>query len=350
MSPVVTGLVATSVPLFAMGLIASRRFRLAGAVVVLVGTAVTAFQLGIVALSDLWVVPNHVGMADTLGLLILWVLFGAVARAVGPMAIVGPPWVMAMVMGACLGEVPAAAILSTAAKSPGGAARLALCAAGGAMIGRMGDPAMLVLTNGHPDAMYAIAPLGLFLAWLARPQSGDVLASTPAGHLRLGFVLCIAIVAAIPGMTEAALVAGIVGLAFMMKGRRSALDVMTPAWQLLALAVALLTVVGGTPALAAESLAAVIEVLDWWAPPLMVMVTALLTALTDATAMSVIGAAIVDSPMSVDAERWVAPMAAGVAVGGLAPLIAAGAVRAGFKLWLLQIGVAVLWACCWGLS
>ena len=42
-------------------------------------------------------------------------------------------------------------------------------------------------------------------------------------------------------------------------------------------------------------------------------------------------------------------LTAGIAVGGLAPLIAAGAVRPGLKIWLIQVGLAVLWALAWGL-
>jgi hypothetical protein len=347
MSPMMFGLLASSLPLVALGVVSPIRWRLPAAVVVVAGAVLAGSHLGILGFTDLWKLPIGVGMTDTLVLTVLWLIFGVVSRAVGPIAVFGPPWVTAMVMGAVLGEVPAAAILSGGAKTPGGAARLALSAAGGGMIGRMGDPAMLMLMDGHTDAMLAIAPLGVFLAWLMRPAAEDLVKPSEASRLRLGLLIGVALIAAIPGLTASALIAGILGLGLMAQARRCPLDLAGPAWQLLAAIGALIAVAGGTPELAAQGLELVTELLDWWAPPLMVLATAILTALTDATAMSLVATAIVERAMSLDQTLVVAPLAVGVSVGGLAPLVAAGALRAGLKLWLLQVAVAVIWACVW---
>jgi hypothetical protein len=84
-------------------------------------------------------------------------------------------------------------------------------------------------------------------------------------------------------------------------------------------------------------------------PPVLTLVSALLTAFTDGTGMSIFAVATVDRAMSLDAMALLPGLTAGIAVGGLAPLIAAGAVRPGLKIWLVQVGLAVLWAAAWGL-
>ena len=50
-----------------------------------------------------------------------------------------------------------------------------------------------------------------------------------------------------------------------------------------------------------------------------------------------------DRALSLDAVGAAPAMAAGIAVGGLAPLIAARALRAGWRLWLGQVALAILW-------
>ncbi len=138
MTGVVTGIVASTVPLVLLGLVAAWRWRLVAAVVIALGAIGTAVGLGILVPTDLWVVPQGVQLAEPLMLVLLWTAFGAVARTTGPLAVPGPAWLVAMLMGAGLGEIPAAAILSAGAATPKGAARLALAAAGGGLIGRVG--------------------------------------------------------------------------------------------------------------------------------------------------------------------------------------------------------------------
>jgi hypothetical protein len=347
MSPVQLGVLASALPLVVFGVVGFTRWRLVGGLVVVMSAFAVAFNLGIVGLSDIWAVPLGVGMTEVLVLAVLWMIFGALARTAGPISVPGPPWLSAMVMGATLGEVPAAAILSAGAASPAGAARLALCAAGGGMLGRLGDPAMLIIAHDNPAAVVAIFPLGLVCAWLARPRQVDLFCPEDSSPKRTIFVLGVAVVAAFPGLTFGALAVGICGLAFLAKDSRETLNLSGLLWQILAISLALLAVVGGLAELAAQGLETVVELLDWWAPPLLVASCALLTALSDATAMSVLMTGVVDRSMSLDSAAVVAPMAVGVAVGGLGPLLAAGALRAGWRLWVLQVAVAVLWACAW---
>jgi hypothetical protein len=109
------------------------------------------------------------------------------------------------------------------------------------------------------------------------------------------------------------------------------------------MALALIAIVGGAPEQAATGLEWVQELAGEWGPPVLTLGAALMTALTDATAMSLVGQGIIDRALSLDSPAAVPAMAAGIAVGGLAPLIAARALRAGWRLWLGQILLAVCW-------
>lgn len=349
MSSIITAVVAATAPLMGLRLLSGYRWRWVAGLVLLGVSISVGFGLGILGIEDLWVVPLGVGMGESLLLTLLWILFGAVARTAGPICIPGPPWLTAVLMGAGIGEVPAAAILSAGAKTPAGAARLALAAAGGGMVGRIGDPAMLVLTQDSPSTLLSMAPLGLLLAWLVRPSVEDLIAPAATSKVKVGLVISVAVVATLPGMTAVGLVVGILGLGLIAHERRGHIDLAGSVWQVCAVGLALLAVVGGAPELAAQGLEVSFELLGWLAPPLMVAASALLTAFTDSTAMALIAQAITDRSMALPAESIVTPLATGVAVGGLAPLIAAGAFRAGLKLWGLQVVVAVLWSALWAL-
>jgi len=347
MSEIITGMVLATVPLFVLGAVSFTRWRLWAMGPVFLISLIVAATYGIVGWSDLWVLPTGLGMGSSLVLMVLWIVYGAVARTLGPVAIPGPAWLTAILLGAGIGEIPAAAILSAGARTPRGAAKLALAAAGGGLVGRLGDPAMLILLEGHPTAMLSIAPLGFVLAWIARPDVDDLIQPDAADPRRMALVLGIGAVAAIPGLTLGALVFGIIAMGLAAQGRKGHVELGVLAWQITALMLAVLAVAGGAPEQAATGLELIVETLGWWASPLLVGISALLSALSDGTAMAILCQGIVDRAMSLDAQHLVAPMAVGVAVGGLAPLIAAGALKAGWKLWLLQVAVAVGWGCVW---
>lgn len=349
MTGVVTGIVATTVPLVLLGLVAAWRWRLAAAVVIVLGAIGTAVGLGILVPTDLWVVPQGVQLAEPLMLVLLWTAFGAVARTTGPLAVPGPAWLVAMLMGAGLGEIPAAAILSASAASPKGAARLALAAAGGGLIGRVGDPAMLILASNHPALLAGLVPLGIACALVARPSPDDLVLAEDGNRVRTAVVFLVAVAALLPQVAPWALMGGILALGLLAQDRRCLVDLAGVGWQLCAVIVAVLAVVGGAAEQAAFGFEWAAEMADWMGPPVLTLVSAILTAFTDGTGMSIFAAATVDRAMSVDAMALLPALTAGIAVGGLAPLIAAGAVRSGLKIWLLQVGLAVLWAAAWGL-
>ena len=347
METVITGIVLCSVPLLLLGLVAPWRWRLIGAVVVSVLGVGTGLGLGVLGLADLWVVPAGVGMTNTLVLHGAWCIFGALARTAGPLNISGPPWMIAMGMGAILGEVPAAAILSAGASSPAGAARLALAAAGGGLIGRMGDPAMLIMAEGHPEVMMALIPLGVLCALIARPSATDLVPAEAENKLRTALVAIIAVAAAIPVFTLPALLVGIVVLAVMAGDRRGHVDLAFILWTVLALILALLAIVAGLAEQIATGLEAVGELADWMGPPALAFLSAILAALTDGTALALLADGTLDRAASLNEPNLRLGLAAGIAVGGLAPLIASGSIRSGLRLWALQVLVAVLWVGLW---
>ncbi len=347
MEAVIIGIVVCSAPLLCMGLVAGWRWKLAAAAVVALGGLSAGVGFGVLAFSDLWIVPAGVGMNESLVLIVLWCIFGACARTAGPLSIPGPPWLVAMLMGATLGEVPAAAILSAGASTPKGAARLALAAAGGGMVGRVGDPAVLMLAEGHPMVMVCLAPLGILCALLARPGRDDIVASETANTARTRLVACVALIALIPGLALWALIAGIIGLSVMAGDRRGHVDLVTPAWQLIAILMALLAIVGGLAEQSATGLEKVAELSGWLGPPALTAIAALCTVLSDSTAMAVMSSGVLERAVSLRSDDLRIALAAGVAVGGLAPLFAAGSVRAGLRLWLAQVLLAIVWMGVW---
>lgn len=217
------------------------------------------------------------------------------------------------------------------------------------MIGRVGDPAVLLLAGNHPELIAGLVPLGIVCALVARPSPDDLVLAEDGNRPRTAVVFLVAVAALVPQLTPWAILVGILALGLLAKDRRGHVDLAGLGWQLCAVIVAVLAVVGGAAEQAAFGFEWAAELADWMGPPVLALVSAVLTALTDGTGMAVFAAAIVDRAVSVDSMALLPGLTAGIAVGGLAPLIAAGAVRPGLKIWLLQVGLAVLWASAWGL-
>jgi len=349
-STVVEGIVATTVPLLAAGLVAPSRLRLPLLALILAVGFGVAGAFGVVFIEDLWILPAGLGMTHELVLLGLWCLVGALARSLGPIGLPGPVGFTPLLMGAVMGEVPAAAMLASAARTPSGAARLALTAAAGGMIGRIGDPAMLVLLADFPGAVASVMPLALVMAWLVRPRPEHVHAWNGALNRRHGVMLLLVLLGVWPRMTIGVLAVTAALFIVWSRTQQRPLELMTPAWQLGATSLAALAVAGGAAEQAAVGLELSFELLGTWASPVLVGVSAVLAATTDGVAMAVFAQAVVDRALSLDPRSIAVPMAVGVAVGGLGPLIAAGALRAGWWLWGLQVMAAVAWGWAWAVA
>jgi len=342
-SPIVLAILVTTLPLLLLGGVAGLRLRMVGAALVLLAALVAGVLAEVLTLSDLWVLPMGSGMAPDLLTLLLWAVLGALVRAGGPLAIPGPPVLVAVLTGACLGEVPAAAILSAGARSPSGAARLALAAAGGGLLGRVGDPALLLLGGRAPEVLVWLAPLGLLLAFMAAPRREDLARPGSSDRARPLILLSVAAAACVPGWTLWAVLAGIGAALFFARQKWRSVDLHHIGWMGIAAVLGLIAIAGGAPELAATGLETIGEQLGDLGPPALTLAAAALSALTDGTAASICGLGVLDRAISLRMPGAPLALTAGLAVGGLGPLLAAGALRAGWRGWSLQVGVAAVY-------
>ncbi|MFT4979949.1 MAG: hypothetical protein ACI8S6_005861, partial [Myxococcota bacterium] len=128
------------------------------------GLAVGALQ----PLDPLWL-PQWTGLQSSALLLILWAAYGATAAAAGGAKMPGTPLFGAVLTGAVLGELAAAAVLTAGSTDRRSAARLALAASAGGLLGRVGDPAMLLLAAREPEMMFMLAPLAILCVLVLFP-------------------------------------------------------------------------------------------------------------------------------------------------------------------------------------
>jgi hypothetical protein len=261
----------------------------------------------------------------------------------------------AFLAGAAMGELGAAAALAGAARDRAGAARLALAAMGGAMIGRVGDPAVLVLAARVDSRAWALVPLGLAMALVAAPRR-DHLRPHAAGSLPVtGVTAVVALIGAFaPTLLGPALGVGVLALAGLALARRGAAQTLDgealgrllgpTLWTLGSVVLALVATAAGLPLVAAEGLAQVMDQVGPVLMPLGVAVAASLSALIDGPAAGLLLAAFVDRAAFYRGDGLALVAMLGAAVGGLGPLVVAGALRAGLLRWLAQVGLAVAWA------
>ena len=106
----------------------------------------------------------------------------------------------------------------------------------------------------------------------------------------------------------------------------------------------MLATASGLTELAAWGIEYVQESLGVLLLPVLTAAGALVSLLADGTAGALLGAAIVDRALDLRVTGVPAALAAGLAVGGLTPLLMVGAVREGLPRWMLQVLLAVLWA------
>ena len=112
---------------------------------------------------------------------------GHIAPAHGRPIVRGNAIWAAPVMGALMGEVPAAALLSANARDPSAAARMALAAAGGGLCGRLGDPALLLLWGQGLDP-WLLGLLG-FVCYNTSPERDDLKPSEEVDPIALAACL-----------------------------------------------------------------------------------------------------------------------------------------------------------------
>lgn len=352
---VASTLLLTGVALSSAVAVGSPRWRGPAALLALGVCSIIGLSTGVLDASDLVGLPAHTGLGAELMILVGWSLVAAFLPAAGrPRLPRGwPPMVLAMGLGALLGELGAAAVLGAAATSRAAAARLALAAAGGALIGRVGDPAMLVMGPRLGAEAAWLLPVGLLCAMVAWPMRGDLQVdepNTPAEHPEgcsdpswavTGVALLVGVAAqfspfAVPALLAGSLVLGILGARHLKARARLGvpLHVLAVAGLVLVLAAA------GAPALVGHGLEAIR--FDY-APqmPALGYLTGVLASLgLDSAGGGLFAAALLDATPTLQDGSLRVALAAGAGVAGIGPLVLAGAVRQGWKMWALQILVA----------
>lgn len=355
---------ATGLMLAGLALVVNRRrrgFWAAGLAVISV--VVSIYLEVVVQVSDAWMLPSYTGLARPSAMLVTWAAWGvALWAAERRPSIPGPPIVTAPLMGALVGSLPAAALLSRAARDRKAAARLALAAAAGGMVGRVGNPALLVLGLREPWVAWGLAPLAAACLAVAAPRRGDLVPgegdsaasaalheSAPSavapGDPRLSAVaVAVALVALLPGGALWALVGGValtVGLG-LRRWRR--IDSEPLLWAIASVGLVLLAVAGGAADMVAWGLEELQLQAAQWMPAVLGAGGAVLAALTGGPASALFSVAVLDRALSLRVVGAPVALAAGLAAGGLGPLVVSGGLRAGWSRWLVQVLLAVGWA------
>ncbi len=352
---VASTLLLTGVALSSAVAVGSPRWRGPAAVLALAVCVGIGLGTRVLGLSDLGNLPAHTGLGGELLVLLGWSLIAALLPAAGrPQLPKGwPPMVLAMGLGALLGELGAAAVLGAAATSRSAAARLALAAAGGALVGRVGDPALLVLGPRLGVEAIWLLPVGLLCAMLAWPMRGDLQLedpATPAEHPEAcsdpswsvtGVAVAVGLAAQLPQLAAPALFVGALALGFLGRRHlRARARVSVPVHVLAVAGLVLVLIAAGAPALVGHGLEAVRFDYAPQMPALGYLTGAVASLGLDSAGGGLFAAAVLDATPTLDDPGLRVALGAGAAIAGIGPLVLAGAVRQGWTMWALQIVVA----------
>ncbi len=323
------------------------RFALAPLLISLLGAGL----LGVLVFPvDVLGLPRAVRLESDLATLLAAALLGVLGRGALPSGLPGPPILVAPLLGALLGELPAATILGALAPNGGARARLALAAMAGGFVGRLGDPALLLLGRLDPHLAYKLLPLSLLALLLGRPRAGDLGPAEGAGdRVALGILVGSGLIALIPQAALPALVFGAAGLALRQKRRLQAADLAPLAWTAVGATLVVVAVAGGGPGLMAFGFEQSHFLAGRYVEPALTLGGALGAFIGGGSGASLFGVAFLDR--AVGAQVYDAPfaLAAGVAAGSVSPLIAADGLRHGWWRQLLLVVGAVAWVG-WGVA
>jgi len=270
-------------------------------------------------------------------LLAAWVLFAHGAAAAGGPRLSGPAWLVAPLLGAAAGDWGAALLLAPLAPTPVIAGRWVLAAMAGAMIVPHGTPALALLA---PQAGLGLLPL--VLVALAAPPGRLAVQGSLGVTGVLGVVIAVAW--CWPAGLMPTLLAAAVSLAVVR--RRLPSPPLPSALVGLALLVGLvwltrhagllfdlgwgfdqLARLGGGPGLGG-----------------LTVLAAVAAGLGSELAGALVATSALDASIAASPPAVARALAAGLAVGGIGPLLLAGALRASLARWALGVLVAALWA------
>ncbi len=339
---------ALGIPLLALALVVWHRHwrgRVAVALALVALGMAAAFQVA--SPLELLSLPGWTGLDSGVAWLGSWALFSAGAALAVRRLPGGPPAVVAVALGACMGELAAALVLGRHARDGAAAARLALTAAAGALIGRVGDPVLGLNTDA---TLLSWAPLWLAVAIgvaVARPRAAD-LASRGEGSLAPLGVCLLAAVGATVVPSWGPVILGVVGLMLVALGARRpgrvpALELVL--WVGASVMLAILATAAGLPEVTAWGLEEVQELPGVLAGPLLGGLALVFATLVDGAAAALFLDATFARALELRLPGGVQFAALGAAVGGLGPLVMAGGLRAGWWRWLLTaLLTCVVWA------
>jgi hypothetical protein len=319
-------------------MVGSLRWRGVWALIVAIIAAVVGGALGILVPTDLFRLPMDTGLAVPVALVVGQALLGVVAGAAGRPWLPGPPVLVAPIAGALLGEIGGAALVTVGVEDPKARARLALGAAAGGLLGRMGDPALLI-SGGGMVTLAHFAPLALVAMIAARPRYGD-LAGTESGSKNITAVVGIAaVLALVPALRLVAVFGGVLVLAGMA-GRR--LKTARPGpflWVASGAALVLMATAGGAPALLGVGLESVQNAYMSLVVPVLLVGGALGSTMAGGGPAALFAHALLERCQALHVHGAHLALTIGVAAGGLGPLVVARAVGAGWPRWLLQVAL-----------
>lgn len=315
------------------------------ALVLALGALGAGLGLGFLIVRDLAWLPVWTGLSVESASLVAWALFALAARRAPRPWLPGPPVVVAWLAGALFGEIAGAALVAAPAKDRGQAARLAMAAAAGGLVGRAGDPALLALGDRlSPLWLLPVSGLLLGLAWPKEaPEPGGSRLVTVIG-------LLVAIITAFmpsfaPSLTPVGLALGAAALfvCSLREGRESAGAWREVVWVVSGVILALVGAISGLWELLADSLEWMAS--DWGYLPLGLLagMAGLISLFIDGPAAGLSAAAVVDRALDLRVPGLAVALAVGIGVGGLGPLVIAGAVREGFRRWVLAVVLAAIY-------
>ena len=289
------------------------------------------------------------GPWESLWLLLVWLEFTLLVQWAGGVPIRGPLGPLAFFGGAFVGELGAAVLLCPRAGDPGNRARVALTASAGAMMSPLGSPVTLLLVEpGHfglllPLVLAGVAwPRGWAMDDPARPH----LPLTRSGANRNAWIVAAVLLGVV--VSSADLWVLFAGCLLLMVGNIRTKGRPHESWglQIWVTSVALLvffTQSSGALWELKEGLGLLMETGSSGLSEAAVLVGALTAIVGTEAGAAMISVGVADAGLQeVPGSIW-SPYAAGLAVGGLAPLLASGGFLRGLRLWIVQLGVVLLW-------
>ncbi len=336
--------VYTSLPFLLIGLFCwNKRLKWWWFGIVLILTLRILVAKGFFQVGELHMIPGYVDLIDMSALLILWVFFSQLLATVG-FRPPGPPILSSALCGATMGVLASAILLPSMAKDKDAAARLVLASAGGALIGRIGDPAILLLSEQEPSLAYALIPLGVVFVLIAGPKADDIIPSDdlPLSPVVLAFSV-ILLTFIFPEFSFWILSAGILGL-LPFAGLRFFNPQLWLAsiWTLGICLLVVASTAGGLPELMAWGLEDVQINNSAWILPGLGFIGLLGSTLIDPNGAALFIHAFFDRALDLNINGAVFVFCAGAAAGGFQHLIIAGVFRRAFYRWCLQMLAAVV--------